>query len=78
MNNRGFTILEIIIILCLVYLVFNFFYVGYQLKNHKFDSIGNIMSSKSDIICERGFSFVSDDRGLKQVLDEKGNGVPCQ
>lgn len=78
-TNRGFTLIELMIIIVIVMVVgiigFNF-YTGSQ---NGFSNISAGFNGMTESRCIDGYKFTIDRRGFtRQIMDSVGHGVQCE
>lgn len=78
MNQRGFTLIEAVVIVCIVMILAAIalpWLAGVPVSN------GNIsygVNGVTESRCIEGYKFViGSDGNARQILDEFGKGVPC-
>jgi len=76
---RGFTIIEMLIVIVVVLTVGAVIITGHKMK----DTPTNDVTSRGyygivETRCINGYQFVLSYRDIRQVMDECGHGVKCQ
>lgn len=77
MNQRGFTLIEAVVIVCIVMILAAVAVPAFKGKIST-DGITYGVNGVTESRCIEGYKFVLDNKGnARQILDEFGKGVRC-
>lgn len=77
MKQRGFTLIELMVVIAMVLIVGAMLATGFA----GMSNAGNVSVSINGVIetrCIEGYKFIITQDSTRQILDEFGKGVRCQ
>lgn len=70
-KNKGFTIIELMIVLSILGFIATIVTMGYQGMS--------LIDGEFGVICKAGYKFSYDTNGYQQqIFDENGRAIPCK